>query len=88
MIYSGILVPVFDDIQYCTSETKKTREEINWIKTTCQNALLKLCDLIHSKYEILHFLIHDFLTLLSKSIQSAHEVMAKVSLATLKHLVL
>ena len=35
MVYSGILVPVFDDIQYCSSETKKTKEEINWIKTTC-----------------------------------------------------
>jgi len=36
MIYSGILVPVFDDIQYCTPTSRKTVEELNWIKNTCK----------------------------------------------------
>ena len=88
MIYSGILAPVFDDIQYCTPTCNKSQDELKWINTTCKEALIALCDLLNAKYDILHFLIGDFVSLLCLSISNTHEIMCKVALDTLTHLAL
>jgi hypothetical protein len=87
-IYSGVIVPLFDDIQYQTQETSKSRAEMKWIKSTCQSVMISLCELISLKFRDLEFIIPDFLDLLKKSVEVAHEVIAQVSLDILKHLVM
>jgi brefeldin A-inhibited guanine nucleotide-exchange protein len=79
MIYSGVIKPVFDDVQFGGADQ-------NWIKITGHNALTKLVSLIEAHYNHLYFLIADFISLLQTCILCDNEVLARVAILSLRHL--
>ncbi|CAG9330937.1 unnamed protein product [Blepharisma stoltei] len=80
VIYSGILLPIFDDFQYGSSSDKE------WVHTTCQQTFKLVVQLLTESYNHLSFLIPDFLEMLGRGVSSLHEQLAKISILTIKSL--
>ena len=75
--FPGVLLPIFDNVQYITSvEGKEKSEDKEWLTSTCLSALSHVMSLFSHFFVIVSHLLHDCLILLVRCILQNNEVLS------------
>eukprot|EP01138_Halocafeteria_seosinensis_P008060 gb/GECG01008236.1/.p1 GENE.gb/GECG01008236.1/~~gb/GECG01008236.1/.p1 ORF type:complete len:1924 (+),score=268.60 gb/GECG01008236.1/:1-5772(+) len=87
LIFSGVLLPLFDDVRHVSSEagtSKRVPEDQSWLKTTCMAALSSLVRLQARFFNRQTFLLPELLKLLENCINQDIEGLARIGVACLQ----
>ncbi|CAD8045987.1 unnamed protein product [Paramecium sonneborni] len=86
MIFSSVLRPIFDEIQF----TLSTNPELNqyWFKDSCQKVFQNISSLIKKHYHKLKGQLPDFLKLFQNCIQNQNEKLAQLSIQAFKTMIM
>ncbi|CAD8047195.1 unnamed protein product [Paramecium sonneborni] len=86
MIFSSVLRPIFDEIQF----TLSTNPELNqyWFKDSCQKVFQNISSLIKMHYTKLKGQLSDFLKLFQNCIQNQNEKLAQLSIQAFKTMIM
>ncbi|CAK78789.1 unnamed protein product (macronuclear) [Paramecium tetraurelia] len=86
MIFSSVLRPIFDEIQF----TLSTNPELNqyWFKDSCQKVFQNISSLIKKHYTKLKGQLPDFLKLFQNCIQNQNEKLAQLSIQAFKTMIM
>ncbi|CAD8044148.1 unnamed protein product [Paramecium primaurelia] len=86
MIFSSVLRPIFDEIQF----TLSTNPELNqyWFKDSCQKIFQNISSLIKKHYTKLKGQLPDFLKLFQNCIQNQNEKLAQLSIQAFKMMIM
>eukprot|EP00002_Diphylleia_rotans_P012095 TRINITY_DN2369_c0_g1_i2.p1 TRINITY_DN2369_c0_g1~~TRINITY_DN2369_c0_g1_i2.p1 ORF type:complete len:992 (-),score=166.14 TRINITY_DN2369_c0_g1_i2:280-3255(-) len=84
LIFRGVMFPIFDDIRHMGR-----RDDMDWVETTCVDALIGLTDLFSVHFPCLNFLLKDVLDLYRACIiQVESENLSKMATTCLHKLIL
>ncbi|CAD8140155.1 unnamed protein product [Paramecium octaurelia] len=86
MIFSSVLRPIFDEIQFTLSQNPELNQY--WFKDSCQKVFQNISSLIKKHYTKLKGQLPDFLKLFQNCIQNQNEKLAQLSIQAFKTMIM